>query len=304
MAIKTVTAKINGQTYTLTLNSATGKYEATITAPDTSSYKQSGHYYNVELTAIDQAGNSTTKNAADSVLGTSLQLRVREKVAPQIMITYPSAGARIINSKPKITWTVTDNDSGVDPDTIRLTINSSAITSGITKTARGDGTGYDCSYTPSKVLLEGSNTILFDADDHDGNSALQGSVTFTVDTVAPTLSVSAPVEGLATNDETINVIGTTNDATSSPVTVAITVNDVDQGAVTVGAGGAFAKAVSLTSGKNVIKITATDQAGKSTTITRTVILDMVAPVFNSITITPNPVDAGKTFIISVDVTDD
>lgn len=38
MSVKTVQAIINGQTYELTLNSSTGKYEATITAPSTSSY--------------------------------------------------------------------------------------------------------------------------------------------------------------------------------------------------------------------------------------------------------------------------
>ena len=37
MAIKTVQATINGQTYTLTLNSTSGKYEATVTAPSKSS---------------------------------------------------------------------------------------------------------------------------------------------------------------------------------------------------------------------------------------------------------------------------
>ena len=42
MAIKTVQAIINGQSYTLALNSATGKYEATITAPGKTSYNQSG----------------------------------------------------------------------------------------------------------------------------------------------------------------------------------------------------------------------------------------------------------------------
>ena len=42
MAVKKVEAVINGQTYTLTLNSATGKYEATITAPAKSSYNQTG----------------------------------------------------------------------------------------------------------------------------------------------------------------------------------------------------------------------------------------------------------------------
>ena len=33
MSVKSVKATINGQEYTLTLNSSTGKYEATVTAP-------------------------------------------------------------------------------------------------------------------------------------------------------------------------------------------------------------------------------------------------------------------------------
>ena len=47
MAIKTVKATINGQTYDLTLNSASGKWEATITAPGKTSYNLAGGYYNV-----------------------------------------------------------------------------------------------------------------------------------------------------------------------------------------------------------------------------------------------------------------
>ena len=45
MGVKQVKAVINGVTTVLTLNSSTGKYEATITAPAKSSYKQTGHYY-------------------------------------------------------------------------------------------------------------------------------------------------------------------------------------------------------------------------------------------------------------------
>lgn len=46
MAVKTVQAVINGTTVTLTYNSSTGKYEATVTAPSKSSYNvNSGHYY-------------------------------------------------------------------------------------------------------------------------------------------------------------------------------------------------------------------------------------------------------------------
>lgn len=47
MSVKQVQAIVNGQTYTLTYNSNTGKYETTVTAPSRSSYSQSGHYYGI-----------------------------------------------------------------------------------------------------------------------------------------------------------------------------------------------------------------------------------------------------------------
>lgn len=297
MAIKAVKAVINGQTYNLTLNSGTGKYEATVTAPAESSYNQPGHYYNVQVTAEDDAGNTTTKDASDGTLGASLQLQVKEKVAPIITITAPTEGATITNNKPTITWAVTDEDSGVDPDTISIKIDSgSVITSGITKTASGKG--FTCSYTPTTALSDGSHTIAVNASDYDGNAATAKTTTFKVDTVPPTLSVISPEEGLVTNQATITVSGTTNDATSSPVTLTINSDPVE-----VGAEGAFSTTITLNSGENTITIIATDSAGKSTTVTRHVTLDTGAPVFQSVTITPNPVDAGKTFVISVEVTD-
>ena len=255
----------------------------------------------MQIKATDDAGNVTTVNRDTPTLGDDLQLRVLEKVAPTITVVSPSSNARVTTATPQITWQLRDNDSGIDAATIKLTINGQVVKEGITKTpAEG---GYDCSYTPAKALPEGSNTVLFDVTDNDGNVATQGSVTFTVDTIAPSLDVTTPAEGTITNQETINVTGTTSDATSGPVTVTITVNEVDQGAVTVEESGAFSKDVTLNSGANIIKITARDAAGKETVITRNITLDTGAPVFNSVEITPNPVDAGKTFIISVDVTD-
>ena len=94
MSVKTVQATINGQTYTLTFNSSTGKYEATVTAPSKSSYNQSGHYYGVTVKATDEAGNTTTKDATDSTLGSSLQLKVKEKIKDAVLmfVTAPDAG--------------------------------------------------------------------------------------------------------------------------------------------------------------------------------------------------------------------
>ena len=99
------------------------------------------------------------------------------------------------------------------------------------------------------------------------------------------------------------MVGIATDEHSSPVEVSITVNSVDQGEVTVEAGGNFTKAVTLQNGANVIKVTATDSAGKATTITRNVTLSTTAPVIEEIIITPNPVDGGQTYTIQVKVTD-
>lgn len=304
MAVKTVQAIINGVMTTLTLNSSTGKYEATLTAPSTSSYNvNDGHYYPVTIKATDDAGNVTTKTDADATLGNSLKLKVKEKVAPVITITYPTASALIINNKPVIKWEVTDADSGVNPDTIGITIDSGSKVTGSTITKTAVSGGYECTYTPATALSDGSHTIKIDASDNDGNAAAQKSVAFKIDTVPPTLSVTSPVAGLVTNKAACTVSGTTNDVTSSPVSVTVKLNSGAAEAVTVNADGTFSKALTLAAGTNTITIVATDSAGKSTTVTRTVTLDTVAPVIKSVTITPNPVDAGKTYIISVEVTD-
>lgn len=303
MSVKQVKAIINGQSYTLTLNTSTGKYEATITAPAKSSYTQSGHYYNVEVQATDDAGNVTTKNASDATLGSSLRLEVKEKVAPTIAITYPTASALITSNRPVIKWKVTDDDSGVNPSTIGITIDSGTKITGdaITKTAVSGG--YECSYTPTSALSDGSHTIKVDASDYDGNAASTRSITFKIDTVPPTLNISSPVDGLVTNTASLTVKGVTNDVTSSPVTVTIKLNNGTAESVTVESDGSFNKVLTLANGTNTITITATDSAEKSTTVTRTVKLDTTAPVIKSVTITPNPVDSGKTFVISVEVTD-
>lgn len=296
MSVKTVQAIINGQTYNLTLNSDTGKYEATVTAPAKSSYNQSGHYYPVTVKATDDAGNVTTKDAVDSVLGQSLQLVVKEKVVPVAVITYPTTDALITNDTPAVTFKVTDDDSGINADTIKLTIDSTVVTDGIAKNQVSGG--YECTYTPAKPLANGKHTIKVEVSDHDGNAAAVKTVSFTVDTVPPTLSATAPAEGFVTNSAKLTVSGTTDDVTSKPITV--TVNGER---ATVGGNGEWSKEITLTPGKNVITVIATDKAGKSTTVTRNVTLDTGAPTIRSVTMTPNPVDAGKTFIISVEVTD-
>lgn len=297
MAIQTVRAQINGSWHNLTFDSSSGAYEATIQAPSVTSYNQPGHYYNVTVEVTNTAGTQVTEDGSTLP---GLQLKVKETVAPVITITSPTNGARVTNNKQPVVFTITDeqNGSGINLSTLVVSLNGSAV-SGSEVVTQAITNGYKCTYTPASALSNGSNTVTVNVSDNDGNAATQKTVTFTVDTVAPSLNVTSPADDLLTNNPSLVVSGTTNDATSSPVTVTITLNNVDQGAISVGADGAFSKTVTLAEGSNTIVVKATDSAGNSTTVERTVGLDTSVPEIVSATITPNPVDAGETMLISV-----
>ena len=210
MAVKSVQAIINGQTYNLTLNSETGKYEATITAPATSSYPQAGHYYPVIVKATDNADNLVEVDDTDETLGTSLRLQVKENVAPVIVITSPTSGQLTSSNKPQITFEVTDNDSGVNQDSIKLQIDNQQV-SGVSSSVIEDG--YSCTYTPDTALEDGEHTITVNAADNDGNAATPVSITFRVLATAPNLSVTTPANNSYHNAAEVPFSGTTDGAT-------------------------------------------------------------------------------------------
>jgi len=291
MAISKVRVQINGTWHTLT--STDGKnYTATITAPGATSYNNAGGYYDVTVEATNTAGSVTTQTASGLA---DLKLYVREKVPPVIAIITPSAGAYVTNNKQTIVFTVTDESggSGINVDSVKVKLDGTEV-SGVGRVSTNQ-----FSYTPATALSDGSHTVTINASDNDGNAATAKSVTFKVDTVPPTLNISAPANDLVTNTASVVVRGNTNDASSSPVTVKITLGDVDQGAVTVATDGTFTKTITLKEGVNTIAVTATDSAGKSSTVSRSVTLDTSKPVVKSAVITPNPVDAGASMVITV-----
>ena len=273
MAITQVRAQINGTWYTLTATGTAGQYTAQITAPGATSYNQPGGYYNVTVGATN---------------------------TPVITILSPSDGAYVSNNQQPVVFTVTDESggSGVDLDSVAVRLDGTAVSAAeVTHTAITNG--YSFTYTPSAAMGDGAHTVSVEAADNDGNAAAAKSTTFTVDTVPPALNVTSPAEGLVTATAALAVSGTTNDATSSPVVITVTLNSADQGPVTVQANGAFSKTVTLAEGANTIVVTATDAAGKVSTVTRNVTLDTSVPQIVSAGITPNPADAGATVTITV-----
>lgn len=305
MAIKQVRVQINGTWTTLSLNPSTGKYEATIAAPPITSFGLSGGYYPVVVEASDMAGNITTKTHTDSTLGESLKLKVKEVTKPVITILSPSPGSFLTNGTVAIKAQLRDesNGSGIAIGTLKLVLNGTTYTNtspGMTVTQVTGG--YDITFT--KSLSDGIYDAYIDVSDNDGNAAARRAVGFTVDTVPPTLTITNPTDSTTyTNVNTIVVSGKTTDTTSGNVLVTITNgSDLYKGILPDGSGN-FSESINLRAGTNTIVIRATDAAGKFSEVTRTVILDTVAPTVKAVTIAPNPVNTGASFTISIDASD-
>lgn len=303
MAISLVRAQINGSWVNLTYDSTSKTYKGTLTAPGSTSFNREGGYYDVTVEATNTAGTKTTVNGSDLA---DLQLVVRETVKPVITVVSPAAGAYVTNNKQPIVFNITDEvgGSGVMYGEVGIKVDGTAVSPANIVNATewvAITNGYKVTYTPPSALADGNHTIVIDARDNDGNQANTVTTTFKVDTVPPTLNVTAPVNNMATNAAALTVEGTTNDSTSSPVTITMTLNGASQGSVTVASNGSFSKTVTLAEGSNTLVITAKDAAGKTSSVTRTVTLDTTTPVIQSVVITPNPVNTGGTVSISVTI---
>lgn len=323
MAISTVTAMVNGQTVTLNYNSSTGKYEATAVAPQGSSNSIATGYYPVSIIATDTAGNSTTITQTDSTFGDNLKLYVKEVNKPIINITSPAAGSYITVNDPTFGFTISDMStqtsgySGFAPNedfTCEIYIDDEPVYPGVSETiqlldfnyvgSNANGKGYygTVEYTGQfSELSDGQHTLKIICRDMDENVSDKVTRTFEVDTTAPTLEEVTingnSAETIETNTNPLTITGKTDNKT-----VKIKVNDGEEETVTVNANGTFSKDITLANdGNYTITITATDNAGNSTVITRSVTLNTVAPVFSSVTITPNPATGGTTYTISVQV---
>ena len=301
MAISQVRVQINGTWTILTYNSSTGAYEATISAPSTTSYNRTGGYYPVTVEAKNTVGSTTTVNDTHSTLGASCKLVVAERVVPVITINSPTSGARVTNNRQPVVFTITDESggSGIKLSSLVVKQDGTAVSSSAIQSVAITN-GYSVTYTPASALSDGSHTVTVNVSDNDGNAAVQKSTTFTVDTIAPTLNITSPTEGFATASTSVTVAGTTNDTTSSPVTLTIELDSGGAQAVTVASNGSFTKTfTNLTHGIHKVTVIARDAAGKTTTMIRNFTVDTSMPVISSISISPNPVDAGKTMKITV-----
>ena len=129
--------------------------------------------------------------------------------------------------------------------------------------------GADDSFTVRVPLPdEGWNTITAIAD--DGCQSVTAVRQVKRDTQAPTLAVTAPIDGAATTSDSVTVNGTASDASSFTVTV-------NGDAAAVDGTGAFSRRVALALGSNTITVVATDVLGHSSTESRGVTRNPTGP---------------------------
>jgi bacillopeptidase F len=175
---------------------------------------------------------------------------IADRIAPALVVSAP-LDSTITNLKSiSVSGTVKDST------TVSVTINGNIVHA------------VNGSFTSMVVLVEGMNKITVVAADAAGNtSSIVRSVRLY--TQPPVCVIQSPNDSLITKTSSIAVSGTVSDSTA----VALTIN----GSSVPVSNGSFNTTVNLAEGTNKIAIVVTDAAGNKTTISRTVIVDRIAP---------------------------
>lgn len=197
----------------------------------------------------------------EQVDSTALHLSVMDDVVPQVVITTPSTGS--------ISNLVDMPAEGF------LFETGSGIASFMGYLDGGMGMEMNPTQTWTATfndLSQGEHTLVFEATDVAGN-AINASVTFLIDALAPDLDIVSPETGAVSRDPALLVQGSYQDDVSDISEIVVRLN----GDVLPTATGVINEYVTLTEGVNTIIIDATDRAGNTATVRRIVTLDTYPP---------------------------
>ena len=255
-----------------------GSWEGILTAPENPGS------YSILVVATDEVGNTAGSSAAYAVeqkpdLGLSVES------PPSLLDTQSvTLSGEVTNALGDATVTIS---SPVDTET--LTLNA------------------DGPFSTEIGLEEGDNTITVEVSDSDGRTVTE-TVTTTVDTGSPVLTLNAP----ATSDSTeVTITGTVSDAGDIAAT-SLSVNS-ESTPVTLDSNGEFSQTVTLDDGENTITLSATDAAGNENSVTQTttVSLDTTPPTVtleapatsteSTVTVTGTVVDESEVDSVSLSV---
>jgi hypothetical protein len=230
-------------------------------------------------------GSLSAHDATGSPTYHTVTVYLVDLVAPVVAITKPTAGA-VTGGRPLLQASITDDH----PDHLSFSgTGPGGATFGPTAATYNNTSG-KWEVTPGTALAAGSWTFTAKGFDAAGNSATSDPVTFTVDSTAPTLTVTAPVDNSFSSTSTVPLSGTHTDANpdhvlvqySGPATVA------DQTIADTNGGAWSGTSPTLADGVWTATFTAVDAVGNvsSPAVTRTFTVDSTRP---TLTVTA-PVD--------------
>lgn len=209
---------------------------------------------NVIKTNISDFAGNTNSVSSSFIIDTT---------PPQISKLSPADGSILGNAKPTILAEFSDNISGIDTSTAKITLDGLEVTT----LAQIASTGF--SYTPDTDLSDGSHNVTGDVKDKAGNPATQVKWSFITDVTAPQVTIE-PVTS-PTNISTQIITGSYIEERISAIKVngiTAAINEIAK---------VYSAQISLLEGMNNINVIATDLAGNSGSASTTIFLDTTPP---------------------------
>ncbi|MBG0520817.1 Ig-like domain-containing protein [Enterobacter cloacae] len=263
-----VTVTLNGKSYTATIQSD-GSWTTTVPAADVGALAD-GASYQVSVSAQDSAGNSAAATHGISVDTTS----------PVVSIATLSGDDVLNAAEAQQPLTVHGSSSAEAGQTVTVTLGGKSYTA----TVANDGTWtLDVPAADLAALNQGALTVTASVNDKAGNSG-QTTHTLTVDTVAPTVTISTVADDdIVNNAEQLagqTISGTTTAEQGQTVTVSFNGHSYQ---ATVAADGSWSVFVpgrdflGLSDGDYTITATVSDKAGNPGSATHDVTLNGDVP---------------------------
>ncbi len=185
----------------------------------------------------------------------------RDDYAPSVLAFDPADGASLRTKSPTITVDYVDPEISSGIDSVGFLLD------GVDVSFFGDHNETQFVWSMPFDLSEGTHAVSFMVRDGSGH-VTSVDWSFTIDTAAPSLSVTSPTVTL-TNVSDVQVVGTTD----TDATAAVNGDPVAVDPTT----GVFETTVTLAEGSNVITIEAFDAAGNTATVAKAITLDTIAP---------------------------
>ncbi|HHK4130313.1 TPA: Ig-like domain-containing protein [Enterobacter roggenkampii] len=263
-----VTVTLNGKTYTATIQSD-GTWTTTVPAADVGALAD-GARYQVSVSAQDSAGNSASATHGISV----------DTTAPVVSIGTLSVDDMLNAAEAQQPLTVHGSSSAEAGQTVTVTLGGKTYTALV----GSDGTWtLDVPAADLAALNQGALTVTASVNDKAGNSG-QTTHTLTVDTVAPTVTISTVADDdIVNNAEQLagqTIRGTTTAEQGQTVTVSFNGHSYQ---ATVGADGSWSVFVpgrdflGLSDGEYTITASVSDRAGNPGSATHDVTLNGDVP---------------------------